>query len=164
MAWTLFLFITTMNPLLEVEGRSAEVTSDDSTRHPACREFMDDVIMMTSSIQLMNLTKNTFSIQRSEILTQEQGIRCFGKNYESSLKDTANLGDTKAQLSTWLMATAWMVQLQCLSHRVQWSPELPIFKTPSSTLLGLSWTVTKMVLVYKHPERQVTQNSKDLLY
>lgn len=108
-----------MNPLLEVEGRSAEVTSDDSTRHPACREFMDDVIMMTSSIQLMNLTKNTFSIQRSEILTQEQGIRCFGKNYESSLKDTANLGDTKAQLSTWLMATAWMVQLQCLSHRVQ---------------------------------------------
>lgn len=64
MAWTLFLFITTMNPLLEVEGRSAEVTSDDSTRHPACREFMDDVIMMTSSIQLMNLTKNTFSIQK----------------------------------------------------------------------------------------------------
>lgn len=134
--------------------------SEEGTRHPACREFMDDLIMITSSIQFMNLTKNTFSIQGSEIPTQERGIRCFGKNYESSLKDIVNFRDTKAQLGTWLKATAWMVQLQCLSHRVQWRPELPIFKTPSNTLLGLSWTITKMVLVYKLPNRQVTQNSR----
>lgn len=137
MAWTPFLFITTVNPLLEVEGRSAEVTSGDSTRHPACREFMDDVIMMTSSIQLMNLTKNTFSIQRSEILTQEQGIRCFGKNYESSLKDTANLGDTKAQLSTgsW-QQLGWFSFNVCLTvcDEVQNSSSLK----PHPALLGLS--------------------------
>lgn len=51
------------------------------------------------------LTENTFSIQRSEIpKIQEQGIRCLGKFYDSSLKDSGNLRDTTACLTSWLKA------------------------------------------------------------
>lgn len=51
------------------------------------------------------LTGNIFTIQGSKIPTiQEQGIRCLGKIYDSSLNNSSNLTNTIAQLNIWLKA------------------------------------------------------------
>ncbi len=57
------------------------------------------------SILKGKLTGNIFKIQGSEISTiQDQRIRCLGKQYDSSLKDSRNLTNTKDQQNTWLKA------------------------------------------------------------
>lgn len=131
------LFIAAMNLLLKAGGMECRGSkADDGIRHPACRAFVDDVTVMTPSIQgtqwILNALEKTatwarlqfkpeksrslsvlkgkskgniFKIQGSDIPTiQEQGIRCLGKSYGSSLKDSGNLTNTKTQLNIWLKA------------------------------------------------------------
>lgn len=51
------------------------------------------------------LTKNIFNIQGSKIPSiQDQRVRCLGKLYDSTLKDSGNVQDTRAQLNSWLKA------------------------------------------------------------
>ena len=46
------LFVAAMNLLLKAAGMQCRgPKADDDTRHPSCRAFMDDVTVMTPSIQ-----------------------------------------------------------------------------------------------------------------
>ena len=132
---SVILFITAMNlPLEAAKLECRGPKTSDGTRHSACRAFMDDLTVMTSSMQGTRwilrslgdmatwarmqfkpgksrslsirrgkLVKHSFTIQGSKIPTiQEKGIRCLGKNYDSTLKDTSNLQDTVSQLKRWL--------------------------------------------------------------
>lgn len=129
------LFVAAMNLLLKAGGMQCKgPMAEDGIRHPACRAFMDDITVMTPSIQgtrwvlsslekmatwarlqfkpgksrslcLLNgrIADNIFSIQGLEIPTiQEQRIRCLGKNYDDTLRDSGNLRETSAQLNEWL--------------------------------------------------------------
>lgn len=179
------LFVAAMNLLLDA-GRTQcrGPKAVDGTRHPACRAFMDDVTVMTPSIQGTQwilsaldkmatwarmqfkpeksrslcilkgkLTRSTLNIQGSEIPTiQDQEIRCLGKNYDSSLKDTGNLSNTKAQLNSWLRAIdnsqllgrfkVWCFQYGIIP-RLQW-PFL-LYNIPTSAVEAMERLCSKFL-------------------
>lgn len=46
------------------------------------------------------LTNDVFNFQKPKIPTiQENGLQCFGKNYDCSFKDNGNAKDTRTQLN-----------------------------------------------------------------
>lgn len=92
---------------------------------------------LASSSTKARVTGHIFNIQGSEIQTiQEQRIWCLRKQYDSSLKDTGNLTNTKDQLNTWLNAIeqsqllgrfkVWCFQYGIIPH-LQWPFLLYVF-------------------------------------
>ncbi len=105
------------------------------------------------SILKGKLTGNIFNIQGSEIPTiQDQRIRCLGKQYGSSLKDSGNLTNIKAQLNTWLKAIehsqllgrfkVWCFQYGIIP-RLQW-PFL-LYDFPLSQVEGMERLCSKFL-------------------
>jgi hypothetical protein len=105
------------------------------------------------SILKGKLIGNIFNIQGSEIPTiQDQRIRCLGKQYDSSLNDSGNLTNTKAQLYTWLKAIehsqllgrfkVWCFQFGIIP-RLQW-PFL-LYDFPMSQVEGMERLCSKFL-------------------
>lgn len=120
------LFIAAMNLLLTVGAIQCRgPKADDGTRHPTCRAFMDDVTLMTPSIQgtqwilnalekIATWSRLQFKPEKSRSLCISKGkladntfsiqgteiptIQDQGKQNDSSLNDSNNLANTKTQL------------------------------------------------------------------
>ncbi len=177
------LFIVAMNLLLKAGGMQCRgLKADDGSRHLTCRAFMDDLTVMTPSIQGTQwilstlekratwsrlqfkpeksrslsilkgkLTVKIFSIQGSEIPTiQEQGIQCLGKIYNSSLKDSSNLTNTKAQLNIWLKAIEnsqllGRFKVWCFEYGIIPRPQWPLYDFPMSQVEGMERLCSKFL-------------------
>lgn len=74
------LFIVAIHLLLKAEGTQCRgPKADNSMRHSACQAFMDDVMVMTPSIQGTEWILSAMEKMATEVPTiQDHGIRCVG--------------------------------------------------------------------------------------